>query len=141
MTGHHVTVTSGVNPGHLIPRETITVVTSPIARPKSGLARRAASKLVELVGEFVAEVLVAGLACLLAGLVIAAAIWGWNRHPGATVAAGAAGTLVLGYGAWSLWTEHARGKGSHRPLASMAIALFLIVGVWLLYVVTYCSCA
>ena len=99
--------------------------------------------MAELVGDAVVEGLFAVLACSVAGVVIAGFIWGWNRHPVATVTASAAMTLLLGYGAWSLRprARRARESGQGRRIAALASGAVLVTAVWLLYVLTYCSCA
>ncbi|EWS99817.1 hypothetical protein N865_20690 [Intrasporangium oryzae NRRL B-24470] len=94
-------------------------------------------------GEAVAEGLFAVLACSVAGAVIAAFIWGWNRHPVATVTASAAMACLLGYGAWSLRpnARQARERGQGRRVAAIASGALLVTAVWLFYVITYCTCA
>lgn len=95
-----------------------------------------------MLGEFVAEALFAAVACVLAGLALAGAIWGWNRHPAATILAGAAVALVLGFGAWNLRPEakQVRDGSQESRLAGIAVAAFIVMAVWLLYVATYCTC-
>jgi hypothetical protein len=123
-------------------RETIIPVTQDLDRRRPSLLRRSGSKIVEVLGEFVGEALLAAAACVAAGVAIAGAVWGWNRHPIATIIAAAAMVLLLGYGAWNLRSEgqRARERGQRRRLAGVAIGALLVTAVWLLYVVTYCAC-
>lgn len=94
-------------------------------------------------GEAVVEGLFAVLACSVAGVLIAGLIWGWNRHPVATVTASAAMACLLGYGAWSLRLKarQARQRGQGRRIAAIASSALLVTAVWLSYVITYCGCA
>ncbi|GAA3702676.1 hypothetical protein GCM10022399_18890 [Terrabacter ginsenosidimutans] len=118
-------------------------MTQELSRPRASLPRRIGSKVAELVGEAVVEGLFAVLACSVAGVVIAGFIWGWNRHPVATVIAGAAMACLLGYGAWSLLprARRSRERGQGRRVAIIASGALLVTAVWLLYVISYCSCA
>jgi hypothetical protein len=118
-------------------------VTQELSRPRPSLPRRIGAKVADLVGEAVVEGLFAVLACSVAGVAIAGLIWGWTRHPVATVIAGAALAGLLGYGAWSLRPKarQARGRGQGRRVAALTSGAVLVTAVWLLYVVTYCSCA
>jgi hypothetical protein len=50
---------------------------------------------------------------------------------------------LLGYGAWSLRPKarQARERGQGWRIAAIASGALLVTAVWLLYVLTYCSCA
>jgi hypothetical protein len=111
-------------------------VTQELDRRRHSLLRRSGSKIVEVLGEFVGEALLAAAACVAAGVAIAGAVWGWNRHPIATIIAAAVMVLLLGYGAWDLRSEgqRVRERGQRRRLA-VAIGAILVTAVWLLYVV------
>lgn len=89
-------------------------------------------------GDWVGEVVLALLACATFAAVVAAAAWTLRRSPGWTLTAGVVVTGVLGYGAWNLLPSR-RGR-SRRPWAVAAVALLVVVGVWLSLVVTYCDC-
>lgn len=118
-------------------------MTQELGRPEPSLARRLGSKVAELVGDAVVEALFAVLACALAGVAIAGVIWGWQRHPAATALAGAVTASLLGYGAWSLRprARQARERGQGQRIAVVASGAVVVTGVWVLYVLTYCSCA
>ena len=118
-------------------------MTQELSRPRRSLPRRFGSKTAELVGEAAVEGLFAVVACSIAGVVVAGFIWGWNRHPGATVTATAAMASLLGYGAWSLRPKarRAREDGRGRRIAAIASGALVVTATWLLYVFTYCSCA
>jgi hypothetical protein len=73
-------------------------------------ARRIASKLAELLGDALVEILLAVVACSVAGLVIAGVVWEWNRHPAATLFAGSAMACSVGHGVWSLRPEAIRAR-------------------------------
>lgn len=117
-------------------------MTEDLDRRRPSVPRRIGSKVVELLGELLAEALFAAAACLLAGLALVGAVWGWNRHPEATTVAGAAMALLLGYWAWNLRpkAQNAQDRGQRSRIAGVAVGAFLVVAVWLLYVVIYCAC-
>lgn len=117
-------------------------MTQELSRPRPSLPRRFGLKVAELVGEAAIEGLFAVLACSAAGIVIAGFLWGWNRHPMATVTASAAMACLLGYGAWSLrpTARQSRERGPGRLIAAIASGALLVTAMWLFYVITYCSC-
>ena len=90
-----------------------------------------------IVGEMLGELVIAILACLLfAGVVIAAA-WGYERAPKSTVALGIALVALAGYGFLALT---GRTRDPRSGLAVIATSFCIFVGVWLTYVLQYCTC-
>lgn len=104
------------------------------------LPRRVLGKLGEFIGELVAEALLSVAVCAAAALAIGAGWWGWNRHPGATLAAGAMLAILIGHGAVTL---HRERRGVVRPrglFTRLAVAALSVLAAWLVLVLLYCDC-
>lgn len=102
--------------------------------------RRALRAVGELVAEALFEGVLAVVACLSllgAGLAVG---WGLRTFPRTT--AGILGALLAfgTYGGWQLWRARRGGLRARGRLAFAAGVFVVAVGVWLLYVLSYCTC-
>jgi hypothetical protein len=97
-------------------------------------ARATADFLKELVGEVIAETLVAVVALGLFGLVAALVAWGWGHSPVATVVLLAGLAVFLGYGGYELIGRSGRRRGRVAATAAGAAGFTVL---WASYVAMY----
>ncbi len=104
---------------------------TPAAATRRGLLHHLGGGLV--------EVLFAVVACGLGFAALAGLRWGWDRHPASTAAFLVVLILVVIYGIVTLVRSRGR-RGTVGPLAAAAGILVVALGVWLVYLLTSCSC-
>lgn len=98
--------------------------------------------LMETVGEAIAEVILALLACaLLAGLALAVCL-SWSFSPRLTVAVAGLLSLFFAHGAWRTFRDPSRGRG-HRGLAAATTTGFTLAAATAVFLLLYgagCAC-
>ncbi|MFD9408219.1 lysine transporter LysE [Streptomyces sp. NPDC059989] len=106
------------------------------------VARGIGEFLVELLGEFVAEVVLSLLACALLACLALTAYLSWSFSPPLTIAGAGLLSLFLAHGAWRTFRDPAKGR-RRRGLAAATTAGFTLTATtagFLLFYATDCGC-
>lgn len=104
-------------------------------------AKGVGERLVEAVGEAVAEVILSLLACALLGCLVLIAYLSWSLSPGLTLAGAGLFSLLLAHGAWR--TFRTTAKGPRRGFAALTAGVFTVTAVTVLLLLLYgtgCDC-